>query len=87
VEVQVKNGVALRSGLNELRAQSLQNDQRTIELKESRKGLIQTLASFLNQPLNEGTIVFERPVVTVALDSSISRPELKLYNDHNEKSA
>ena len=83
VEVQVKNGVALRSGLNELKARLLQNDQRIIELKESRKGLIQTLALFLNQPLNEEAIVFERPVVNVALDSGISRPELKLYNDQS----
>ena len=83
VEVQVKNGVALRSGLNQLQAQSLQNDQRTIELKETRKGLIQTLALFLNQSLNEETIVFERPVVNVNPDSSISRPELKLYNDQS----
>ena len=83
VEVQVKNGVALRSGLNQLQAQLLQNDQRTIELKETRKGLIQTLALFLNQSLNEETIVFERPVVNVNADSSISRPELKLYNDQS----
>jgi len=81
VEVQVVNGVALRSGLNQLKAELLQNDQRTIELKESRKGLIRTLALFLNQPLNEETIVFERPVVNVTMDSGISRPELKLYND------
>ena len=83
VDVQVKNGVALRSGLNQLQAQSLQNDQRTIELKETRKGLIQTLALFLNQSLNEETIAFERPVVNVNGDSSISRPELKLYNDQS----
>jgi len=83
VEVQVKNGVALRSGLNQLQAQLLQNDQRTIELKETRKGLIQTLALFLNQSLNEEAIVFERPVVNVNADSSISRPELKLYNDQS----
>jgi outer membrane protein TolC len=83
VEVQVKNGVALRSGLHQLQAQLLQNDQRTIELKETRKGLIQTLALFLNQALNEETIVFERPVVNVNAGSSISRPELKLYNDQS----
>ncbi len=81
VEVQVSNGVALKSGLNQLKAELLQNDQRTIELKESRKGLIRTLALFLNQPLNEETIVFERPVVNVTTESGISRPELKLYND------
>jgi outer membrane protein TolC len=83
VEVQVKNGVALRSGLNQLKAELLQNDQRTIGLQESRKGLIRTLALFLNQPLNEETIVFERPVVNVTIDSGISRPELKLYNDQS----
>jgi outer membrane protein TolC len=81
VEVQVANGVALKSGLNQLKAELLQNDQRTIELKESRKGLIRTLALFLNQPLNEETIVFERPVVNVTMESGISRPELKLYNE------
>jgi outer membrane protein TolC len=81
VEVQVVNGVALRSGLNQLKAELLQNDQRTIELNESRKGLIRTLALFLNQPLNEKTIVFEKPVVNVTMDAGISRPELKLYND------
>jgi outer membrane protein TolC len=81
VEVQVVNGVALRSGLNQLKAELLQNDQRTIELNESRKGLIRTLALFLNQRLNEETIVFERPVVNVTMDSGISRPELKLYDD------
>jgi len=59
----------------------LQNEQRTIELKETRKGLIQTLALFLNQSLNEETIVFERPVVNVTMESGISRPELKLYNE------
>lgn len=83
VEIQVKNGVALRSGLNELKAQLLQNDQRSIELEASRKGLIQTLALFLNQPLNEDSIFFETPVVNANLDSSISRPELKLYNDQS----
>jgi len=80
VEVQVKNGVALKSGLNQLNAELLQNDQRTIELQESRKGLIRTLALFLNQPLNEETVVFEKPIVTVNLDSGIARPELNLYN-------
>ena len=80
VEVQVKNGVALKSGLNQLNAELLQNDQRTIELQESRKGLVRTLALFLNQPLNEETVVFEKPIVTVNLDSGIARPELNLYN-------
>ncbi len=83
VEAQVKNGVAFKSNLNLLKAQLLQIDQRVIELKATRKGLIQTLALFLNQPLND-TIVFERPQIAVSPDSAISRPELKLYENQSQ---
>lgn len=82
VEAQVNNGVALKSGLNELKAELLQNDQRVIELKASRKGFIETLALFLNQSLSE-TVVFERPPVIAEIDSNITRPELKLYNNQS----
>src|SRR6266542_3154449 len=40
VDAQVKNGVALRSNLNVLKAEWLKTDQRAIELKASRKGLL-----------------------------------------------
>jgi outer membrane protein TolC len=83
VDAQVKNGVAFKSSLNVLKAQLLQIDQRFIELRATRKGLIQTLGLFVNQPLND-TAVFERPLVTVTLDSAISRPELKLYDDQSQ---
>ena len=83
VEAQVKNGVALKSNLNVLKAQRLQTDQRTIELKASRKGLIKTLSLFLNQPLDE-TTVLEKPAVNVSPAIDISRPELKLYNDQSK---
>ena len=83
VEAQVKNGVAFKSNLNLLKAQLLQIDQRVIELKATRKGLIQTLALFIDQPLND-TIVFERPQIAVSTDSAISRPELKLYDNQSQ---
>ena len=82
VEAQVKNGVVLKSNLNVLKAQSLQADQRTIELKASRKGLIETLGLFLNQPLSEETVL-EKPTVNLPAGVAISRPELKLYSDQS----
>ena len=80
VEAQVNNGIVLKSNLNVLKAQLLQADQRTIELKASRKGILQTLGLFLNQPLNENAIL-ERPVSPLIADKNIGRPELKLYNN------
>jgi len=81
VDAQVKNGTALKSNLNVLKAQFLQTDQRVIELTASRKGLIETLGQFINQPLDENT-QFEKPTVTVS-PAGISRPELKLYDDQS----
>lgn len=83
VEAQVNNGVALKSSLNVLKAQLLQTDQRVIELKASRKGLIETLGLFLNMPLEE-TMVFERPVMNAVAAEEISRPELKLYDNQSK---
>ena len=81
VDAQVKNGTALKSNLNVLKAQFLQTDQRVIELTASRKGLIETLGQFINQPLDENTQL-EKPTVTVS-PAGISRPELKLYDDQS----
>ena len=81
VDAQVKNGTALKSNLNVLKAQFLQTDQRVIELTASRKGLIETLGQFINQPLDENTQL-EKPTVIVS-PAGISRPELKLYDDQS----
>ena len=83
VQAQVKNGVALKSNLNVLKAQWLQTDQHVIELKASRKGLIETLGLFLNQPLDE-TTVLEKPIVDTLLAPDILRPEVKLYDNQSK---
>jgi outer membrane protein TolC len=83
VEVQVNNGVAFKSNLDLLKAQLLQIDQNVIELRATRKGLIESLGLFLNQPLSD-SVALERPVVGVSLDSAIARPELQLYNDQSK---
>ncbi len=81
VEAQVNNGVAFKSNLNVLKAELLKAGQRTIELKASRKGLLETLSLFLNQPVNED-VQFEPPatLAAVTLISAMKRPEINLYN-------
>jgi outer membrane protein TolC len=81
VEAQVNNGVAFRSNLNVLKAELLKTNQRTIELKATRKGLLETLALFLGQPLDEN-MTLEKPVVaSFATGTEVSRPELKLFQE------
>jgi outer membrane protein TolC len=74
---QVKNGVAFRSSLEVLQAESLKADQREGELQASRLGLIRTLGLFLNEALDSST-VFLTPAAP-PLPAGINRPELGLY--------
>ncbi|WP_276501367.1 TolC family protein [Terrimonas pollutisoli] len=82
VEAQVNNGVAFKSNLNVLKAELLKTNQRVIEIKASRKGYVETLGLFLNQALDEN-IVLEKPAEQKfsALNNTIQRPELELYNN------
>ena len=75
----VENGVVLRSNLQLLQAQLLQIEQRKIEISASRKGLIDALAQFLRQQLPE-TVQLQIPGVISSADTSISRPEISLFN-------
>jgi outer membrane protein TolC len=80
VEVQVNNGVALRSNLNVLKAELLKTDQKEIELRATRKGLVETLGLFTGQTLPED-LVLQKPLVTsMSNDEKIERPELKLFS-------
>lgn len=84
IEAQVQNGTAFRSSLNMLKAELLKTDQRTIEIKSSKRGLTDVLALFIGQPLNEN-ILLEKPASVLAVTSiEIARPELKLYTDQEK---
>jgi outer membrane protein TolC len=83
VEAQVQNGVAFRSNLNILKAELIRTDQRLIELKSSRKGLIETLSLFINQPLTEQT-TFQRPDAPSSGNFEITRPEIKLFSEQHK---
>ena len=57
VDAQVQNGVAFKSNLNMLKAELLKTDQRAIEIKSSRKGLVEALGLFMGQSLTENCTV------------------------------
>lgn len=80
VEAQVNNGVAFKSNLNVLQAELLKADQRAIELKASRKGFIDVLSLFINQPLSADTKLGRPDIDGSVLGNDIQRPELKLYS-------
>jgi outer membrane protein TolC len=80
VEAQVKNGVAFKSNLNVLKAELLKTDQREIELKASRKALIDVLGLFMHQPLPENTLLQKPTLSAPVTGAGILRPELTLFS-------
>ena len=78
MQAQVSNGVALKSGLYELQAQLLQQEQAGIQYKASRKAYVDMLGLFINKSLSESIRLAEPQ--TVAVSSTIKRPELTLYD-------
>jgi outer membrane protein TolC len=84
VDAQVQNGVSFKSNLNMLKAELLKAEQRAIEVKASRKGLIDALALFTGEQLNEN-VQLEKPVFAeAAMAKEIARPELKLYSEQQK---
>lgn len=82
VRPQVENGVVLRSNLQQLQAQLLQMQQRSVEIKAARKGLIDALALFLKQPLTE-EVALEVPSSLPPIDTVIARPEVRLFESQS----
>jgi len=80
VEAQVNNGVAFKSNLSALKAELLKADQNIIQLKSSRKGMLETLGLFLNKSLPEN-IKLEMPLTDAAgPEDQVQRPELKSFS-------
>lgn len=83
VEAQVQNGVAFKSNLNMLKAELLKTEQRSIEVKASKKGLVDALSLFIGQELGE-SVQLEKPVSAAVVTNEIVRPELKLYSEQQK---
>lgn len=73
----IANGMGLKSNADMLTAELLKVEQRSAELKASRKGFTEMLSLFINQPIDEKEILQVPEILTVT--HSINRPELKLF--------
>jgi outer membrane protein TolC len=76
--VAITNGVALKSTADNLKAELLKANQRTIELKATRKGYADMLALFIGKPIDENTNL-EKPQRQLPT-YTINRPELRLFD-------
>lgn len=74
----ISNGIALKSSADNLKAEMLKANQRTIELKSNRKGYAAMLSLFINQSITEYTTLI-KPSPQI-ISNTINRPELKLYD-------
>lgn len=79
MEAMVNNGVAFRSNVNVLKAELLKTEQRVIELKASRKGLLDVMGLFTGENYDESTVL-EKPQAAAVVNNDIQRPELKLFS-------
>jgi outer membrane protein TolC len=76
----LKNGTAMQSNVDVIKAEILKTDQKEIELKSSRKSFIDMLGLLINQPLEE-SVELSIPVYSqVSDETQINRPELKMYS-------
>ena len=78
VQAAIANGTDFNSSLNKLKAELLKTDQHSIDLKASRKAYMDMLSLFIDQPVDDRTVLVkpEPPV----LSDSIRRPELRTYD-------
>lgn len=76
--VAIQNGISTKNSLNNLKAELLKANQRTVELKATRKGYAEMLSHFIGSPIDENTILVKPAPQLVS--NSINRPELKLYD-------
>lgn len=79
IKPQVDNGTLLRSNLLLLEAQALQTEQRAIEIRHTRKGLLDALSVLLHTMLGD-SLRLQLPEPAVSKGVTLARPELLLYN-------
>lgn len=82
VQAAISNGTDFNSSLNKLKAELLKTDQRSIDLRASRRSYTDMLSLFVGQEVNDSTML-EKPLPP-ALTDSINRPELKAYDQQSK---
>jgi outer membrane protein TolC len=77
-EAAVKNGAALKSSAEVLKANLLEAEKKEIELQSNKTGLMDLLALFINRPIDEKTVLVKPEPIPLA--NEIKRPELLFFN-------
>jgi len=80
----LKNGTAMQSNVDVIKAELLKTNQKEIELKSSRKSFIDMLGLLINQLLEESVELVLPIYNQVENDSQINRPELKMYSSQQK---
>ncbi|HEY1214066.1 MAG TPA: TolC family protein, partial [Bryobacteraceae bacterium] len=78
VEAAVQNGTDFNSSLNKLRAELLNTEQHSVELRASRAAYTDMLGLYINRVV-DSSVVLVRPMEPATVDS-IRRPELAAYD-------
>jgi outer membrane protein TolC len=78
IKASIANGTALKSSADALQAELLKVNQQDIELKATRKAYLEMLSQFINQSLDENTLL-EKPA-QISIGQNINRPELSLFD-------
>lgn len=78
IKIAITNGVALKSDADKLKVEWLKADQRTIELKATRKGYADMLSLFIGDTISPNTSL-EKPKKQLFTEE-IHRPELTLFD-------
>jgi len=79
ISLSKNNGLAYQTDIDELKAELMNLDQRTIEFKYTRKGYVEMLAYLIGQPLSDTTHLNKPIVLDSIVSPSINRPELMFY--------
>lgn len=81
-EAAIANGTAFKSSADVLKAELLNANQRTTELKAGRIAYAEMLGLFINRSL-DATVTLEKPKALV-VSPEINRPEITLYESQNK---
>jgi outer membrane protein TolC len=80
MESAVRNGTAFRTNVDILQAEVLKTQQRAVELTAARKSYLDMLGMFIHETLSENTVLQKPIAPVVPTESTITRPEISLYN-------
>ena len=83
-ESYVKNGIALRSDLDNIKVSILEAEQRNTEMKSYQKAGIAVLSVFIGEKIDNPENL-ARPNLTAPQNSIENRPEFKLFSAQNKQ--